>query len=261
MAKRLTILEASRLAGVDPPVGTDVRQMSRVEFDRLSEERHWPRGDYDARRGLAEVVAEPTAPHEWRAGQVDVFVSGLVGERMSLMGALRIEWRGSVLEPDACFYFTPRLAPAGSPRGDEPGLEPAVEAVVAPGFEEACRPEEGHAAPPLVVEINRCSSPARAAEKRADYLEMGVQEIWTWRPRDGATIYRRGEDGEEETVRESGVLPGVSREDLEELWAGAEWHERARQCAAVVRLVRERARGAVEGRVATPPEARGDRDG
>ena len=267
MAERPTIPEASRAAGVEPPVGTEVRKMSRVEFDRLSEERHWPRGDYDARRGLAEVVAEPTLPHESRAGGAARFVDRLCGERAVLTGALRIEWRGSVLEPDASFYFAPGPerggAPTGAPTGagDEPGLEPAARALVAPGFDEACCPEEGHAPPPLVVEINRCSSPARAAEKRADYLEMGVQEIWTWRPRDGASIYRRGADGEAETVGESGVLPGVTREDLEELRAPADWGDTGRRCAAVVRTVRERAGVGVRSRIATPGEGGGGEDG
>ena len=248
MAERRTILEACRAVGVEPPVGTDVRRMSRVEFDRLAEERHWPRGDYDARRGLAEVVAEPTLAHEWRADETRVFVRALLRERVILTGALRIEWRGSVLEPDASFYFTSCVEYAADAPEDEPGLEPAAEAVVAPGFAEACRPEEGHAPPPLVVEINRSSSPARAAEKRADYLEMGVQEIWTWRPRVGATIYRRGKDGGAEVVPESGAIPGVTREDLEELWADAGWDETARQCAAVIRRVLERAGAVRSGR-------------
>ena len=260
MAERPTILEASRAAGVEPPVGTEVRKMSRVEFDRLSEERHWPRGDYDARRGLAEVVAEPSLPHELRAGRVDLFLYELLGERVVLTRALRIEWRGSVLEPDASFYFLP--GPAASPAGpdDEPRLEPAPRAVVAPGFAEVCCPEEGHAPPPLLVEINRSSNPARAAEKRADYFEMGVQEIWTWRPRDRATIYRRGKDGETEIVPESGILPGVTRADLEALWVDTEWGGSGRRPAAVARRVLERT-GAVEGRVAAPEAAREDEDG
>ena len=248
MAERRTIPEASRAAGVEPPVGTEVRKMSRVEFDRLAEERHWPRGDYDARRGLAEVVAEPMLAHEWRADETRVFVRGLLGERVVLTGALRIEWRGSVLEPDASFYFTPGFEATDDGPAAERGLEPAAEAVVEAGFAEACRPEEGHVPPPVVVEINRSSSPARAAEKRADYLEMGVQEIWTWRPRDGATIYRRGPDGGAEIVPESGALPGVTRADLEELWADAEWGESGRQCAAVIRRVLERAGAVRSGR-------------
>ena len=226
-------------AGGAPPVGTEVRKMSRPEFDRLAEERHWPRGDYDARRGVAEVVA-PILRHEWRVGEAHRFVHRLCGERVILTGALRIEWRGSVPEPDSSFCFLPRRDASGAGSEDWPGLEPAPRAVVAPGFEEACGPEDGHAPLPLLVEINRCSSPARAAEKRADTLEMGVQEIWTWRPREDATIYRRGGDGAEETVRESGVLPGVSREDLEELRAEAEWGESGRRCSAIVRRILER---------------------
>ena len=239
MAERRTIPETSRAAGVAPPVGTEVRRRSRPEFDRLAGERHWPRGDYDARRGVAEVVA-PILRHEWRVGEAHRFVHRLCGERVILTGALRIEWCGSVLEPDASFYFASCVERADGAPEDEPRLEPAPRAVVAPGFTEACCPEDGHAPPPLLVEINRCSSPARAAEKRADYLEMGVQEIWTWRPRDGAAIHRRGGDEAEETVRDSGVLPGVSREDLEELWAEAEWGESGRRCSAIVRRILER---------------------
>ena len=246
MARRPTIRETrretSRAAGVEPPVGTEVRKMSRVQFDRLSEERHWPRGDYDARRGVAEVVAEGMPAHERRAVRADLFVDALLGERVEPARSLRIEWRGSVLEPDGSFYF---FAADDGP-DDEPGLEPAIEAVVAPGFgdEEACQPEKGHAPPPLVVEINRSSSPVRAAEKRGDYLDMGVQEIWVWRPRDGASIYRRGTDGRPERVPESGVIPGVTGDDLAVLWAHAEWGETARPRKAAVRRVRARRRNA-----------------
>ena len=250
--------EASRAAGVAPPRGTAVRRMSRVQFDRLSEERHWPRGDYDARRGVAEVVAEPTFAHEWRAGEVGFFVFALLGERVVPAGAIRIEWRGSVMEPDASFYF---LASGAGP-GSESCLEPGVEAAAAPGFgaDDSCRPEQGQAPPPLVVEINRSSSPARAAEKRRDYLEMGVQEIWVWRPRGGASIYRRGEGGRAETVPESRMLPGVTREDLEALWTEAAWGESGRQRAAVIRRVRERV-GALVSRAGTPGGAPEDEDG
>ena len=88
------------------------------------------------------------------------------------------------------------------------------------------------------------NSPARAAEKRGDYLEMGVQEVWDWRPRDGASIYRRGNDGRPEAVPESAVIPGVTREDLDALWTSPEWVESGRQRAAVIRRVRERGRTA-----------------
>ena len=256
MAERPTIGGTDGAAGVAPPRGTAVRKMSRVQFDRLSEERHWPRGDYDARRGVAEFVAEPTPAHEWRGWEMGMFLRALLGERVAPAGALTIEWRGSVLEPDSSFYF---VAPGADP-GFESGLEPAAEAVFAPdyGEDEPCRPERGHAPPPLVVEINRSSSPARAAEKRRDYLEMGVQEIWVWRPSDGASIYRRGRNGEARAAPESGVLPGVTCEDLEELWANARWGVTGRQCAAVVRRVRERAGGSGGGTPGATPE---DEDG
>ena len=246
MAERPTIGGTGGAAGVAPPRGTAVRKMSRVQFDRLSEERHWPRGDYDARRGLAEVVAEGMPAHERRAEEVRLFVYDLLGGRVVPTGPLRIEWRGSALESDASFYFLP----ADDRPGEEPGLEPAVEAVVVPdyGDDEACQPQKGHTPPPLVVEINRSSSPARAAEKRRDYLEMGVREIWVWRPRDGASIYRRGTDGRAETVSESGVLPGVTRNDLQSLWAYAEWAESPRRRGEVVRRVRERASAVASGR-------------
>lgn len=240
MAEWRTILEACRMAGVAPPVGTEARQMSRVEFDRLSEERHRPRGDSDARRGLAEGVARPTLAHEWRADETRVFARALLRERVNLTGALQIEWRGSAPEPDASFYSTSCVGYADDAPEDEPGLEPAAEVVVAPGFAEACRAEEGLAPPPPVVDIDRGSSPARAAEKCADSLEMGVPEIWTWRPREGATTGRRRRDGAEETVPESGVLPGVRREDLEPLRADAGWGEGVRRRSAIVGRILER---------------------
>ena len=205
------------------PAGTAVYRMSRTDFDVRCDEDFWKRGDYDARRGLAEVVEAPLLGHEWRAFEVAALVLAVCGDRVRGTGALRIEWRGSILEPDASFYFAP-LSDLGYTD------------------DENCRPELGHRPPGLVVEINRSSSPARAAEKRGDYFDMGVREVWTWRPKDGATIYRRSPDGLLSSFSESAVVPGVKREDLDELWTEAPWSETPRRRSAVVRRVRGRRR-------------------
>lgn len=207
-------------SGVRRLRATKVRRMTRARFDRLAGEFAWPRGDYDARRGLAEVVAEPLMAHEGRAERALLLLRDLFGDRMESAGALRIEWRGSVLEPDKAFYFD--LPPDG------------------PGFpwEAPCRPELGHLPPPLVVEIDRSAHPARAAEKRGDYFEMGVREVWVWTPNRGAALYCPGADGGIESVSASGVVPGLTRGDLEELWGGGKWGEGAKRRVRVARRIR-----------------------
>ena len=205
---------------VAPPAGTVAYRMSRTDFEVRCDEDFWKRGDYDARRGLAEVVESPLLGHEWRGGEATLFVGFVCGAEVAPTGALRIEWRGSILEPDASFYFAP-LSDLGY------------------ADDENCRPELGHRPPALAVEINRSSSPARAAEKRGDYFDMGVREVWTWRPKEGATIYRRSADGSPSSVPESAVVPGVRREDLEELWSDPRSEAPARR-AVIVRRVRGR---------------------
>ena len=198
-----------------------VYRMSRTDFEVRCGEDSWKRGDYDARRGLAEVVETPLFGHEWRAAEARESVSRLCAEQVEFTGALRIEWQGSILEPDTSFYFAPNLH---SGHGDD----------------EVCRPESGHRPPALVVEINRSSNPARAAEKRRDYFDLGVREVRTWRPGEGASIYRRGDDGYPETAEESAEVPGVTLADLEELRAAARPGERAPRRPVIVRRIRER---------------------
>ena len=207
-----------------PPAGTVAYRMSRTDFEVRCDEDFWKRGDYDARRGLAEVVETPLLGHEWRGVETSIFVSLVCGGRVQGTGALRIEWRGSILEPDASFYFAP-LSDIGYTD------------------DENCRPELGHRPPALAVEINRSSSPARAAEKRGDYFDMGVREVWTWRPKEGATIYRRSADGSPSSVPESAVVPGVSREDLEELWSDPRSEAPARRAVIVRRVSGQRGAG------------------
>ena len=207
-----------------PPAGMAAYRMSRTDFDVRCDEEFWKRGDYDARRGLAEVVETPLLGHEWRGVEATALVLAVCGDRVRGTGALRIEWRGSILEPDASFYFAP-LSDIGY------------------SDDENCQPELGHRPPALAVEINRSSSPARAAEKRMDYFDMGVEEVWTWRPKEGARIYRQTADGSPSSVPESSVVPGVKREDLDELWADAPWSETLRHRSTVVRRIRRR-RGA-----------------
>ena len=211
-------------ASARPARGATVRRMTRAEFDRSASRFAWPRGDYDARRGLAEVVAEPMLGHDSRARLAYDLVRTVCGARAYGAGALRIEWRGSVLEPDESFYFF------------DPGVELGF------GFDEACRPERGHLPPPLVVEIDRNSPPARAAEKRGDYFDLGVREIWAWTPTGGAAIYRRrsgarAESVAESPIPESKVVPGVHREDLEELWAAGDWVAQGERRSSVARRV------------------------
>lgn len=211
-------------ASARPARGARVRRMTRAEFDRSAGRYAWPRGDYDARRGLAEVVAEPMLGHDSRARLAYDLVRSVCGARAYGAGALRIEWRGSVLEPDESFYFF------------DPGVELGF------GFDQACCPERGHLPPPLVVEIDRSSPPARAAEKRGDYFDLGVREVWAWTPTDGAAIYRRRSGAEAESVTgspvpESEVVPGVHSEDLEELWAAGDWVAQGERRSSVARRV------------------------
>ena len=206
------------------PAGTMVYRMSRTDFDVRCDEDIWKRGDYDARRGLAEVVETPLLGHEWRGVEVTALVLAVCGARVRGTGALRIEWRGSILEPDASFYFAPHL---GGGNGDD----------------ENCRPELGHRPPALVVEINRSTGPARAAEKRGDYFDMGVREVWTWRPKEGAAIYRRAEGGPPLSASSSVVVPGLVRGDLALLWEDHAPEETFRRRAEVASRVRSR-RGA-----------------
>ena len=210
-----------RNRGEWPPPGTAGYRMNRTDFDLRCDEEFWKRGDYDARRGLAEVVETPLLGHEWRAAETILLVDGIGGVGVRPTGALKIEWRGSILEPDESFYFGP-FSDIGY------------------SDDENCQPELGHRPPALVVEINRSSSPARAAEKQQDYFDLGVREVWTWRPRDGAVIYRPSAEGPPRPSAESGILPGVVREDLDELWAEVPWSETPGVRSAVVRRVRER---------------------
>lgn len=210
---------------VGPARGVKGRRMTRAEFDRRASRFAWPRGDYDARRGLAEVVAEPMLGRDSRARLAYDLVRAVCGDRAYGAGALRIEWRGSVLEPDESFYFF------------DPGVELGF------GFDEACCPERGHRPPPLVVEIDRSSPPARAAEKRGDYFDSGVREVWAWTPAGGAAIHRRRPGAEAESVPASEVVPGVHREDLEELWAAADWVAQGERRSSVARRVLARLAG------------------
>ena len=100
-----------RNRGEWPPRGTAVYRMSRTDFDLRCDEEFWKRGDYDARRGLAEVVETPLLGHEWRAAETALLVDGICGVGFRPTGALKIEWRGSILEPDASFYFRAAFGP------------------------------------------------------------------------------------------------------------------------------------------------------
>ena len=202
------------------PSGVEVRSLSRDEYERLSEEGAWKRGHYDGRRGRAEVVAEPTRAHEWRACEVAPLIYALrdpAGRRVGMpCGAMRIDWRGSIYEADATFYLDDDAARWACASGDAP-----------------CRPEDGDPPPRIVVEIDRTTAPGRAAERRRDYLAMGVGEVWSWTPRGGAAIHVPGPDRRPVAAEESTAIPGLARQDLDRLWSTPDWRERDRLITAI----------------------------
>lgn len=172
--------------------------------------------------------------HESRGRQAYDLVADLAGARVRPAGSLRIEWRGSVLEPDECFYF-----------GDPPAAD--SEAPFGFGEDEACAPERGHAPPGLVVEINRSSRPARAAEKRGGYFEIGVEEVWARTPENGARIYRLRPDSTTGAACEkSAAVPGVPRADLDWMRAASRWSDRRRRREETARCIAARAKAGAD---------------
>lgn len=202
------------------PSGVEVRSLSRDEYERLSEEGAWKRGHYDGRRGRAEVVAEPTRAHEWRACEVAPLIYALrdsAGRRVGMpCGAMRIDWRGSSYEPDASFYLDDDDARWACASGDAP-----------------CRPDDDDPPPRIVVEVDRTTAPGRAAERRRDYLAMGVGEVWSWTPRGGAAIHVPGPDRRPVAAEESTAIRGLARQDLDRLWSTPDWRERDRLITAI----------------------------
>ena len=202
------------------PSGVEVRSLSRTDYERLSEEGAWKRGHYDGRRGRAEVVAEPRLAHEWRAWEVAPLIQALrdsAGRRVGMpCGAMRIDWRGSSYEADASFYLDDAAARWACASGDAP-----------------CRPDDGDPPPRIVVEVDRTTAPGRAAERRRDYLAMGVGEVWSWTPRRGAAIHVPGPDRRPVAAEESTAIRGLARQDLDRLWSTPDWRERDRLITAI----------------------------
>lgn len=198
--------------------------MSRADYDRLSEDGAWKRGHYDGRRGLAEVVAEPRLSHEWRAWEVGLLIDRLrdpAGRRFGMpCGAMRIDWRGSSYEADASFY-----------------LDAADARRVCASDAPACRPEDGDPPPQIAVEIDRTTAPGRAAERRRDYLEMGIVEIWSCTLRGGAAIHVPEPNRQPVATEDSGVIPGLTRLDLDRLWSTTDWLARDRLLGAIAACV------------------------
>ena len=201
------------------PSGVEVRPLSPSEYERLSEEGAWKRGHYDGRRGRAEVVSEPKLAHEWRAWAVAPLIQALrdsAGRGVGMpCGAMRIDWRGSSYEADASFY-----------------LDDDARWACASG-DASCRPDDGDPPPGIVVEIDRTTAPGRAAERRRDYLAMGVGEVWSWTPRRGAAVHVPGPDRRPVAAERSIALPGLVRQDLDRLWSTPDWRERDRLITAV----------------------------
>ena len=78
-----------------------------------------------------------------------------------------------------------------------------------------------------------CCAPDRAAERRRDYLAMGVGEVWSWTPRGGAAIHVPGPDRRPVAAEESTAIRGLVRQDLDRLWSTPDWRERDRLITAI----------------------------
>ena len=216
--------------GLDAPFRIEVA-MTRELFDRLTAHDDAPRCRYDERVGIAEFVSEPGFAHEEPAAEVtgffyrlsDVLAEGGHVASWRFSGALRLLSDDGAFEADASFYLDPTAARAvGQVEGYldvRTGLPP----------------------PTLVVEIDRSR---RSRHKLAPYFRMGVEEIWTnhrldravvWRPDAGAAAGCR-------PAEESGVCPGLSRADLDRLFARGGPAAQARFSRTLARRVADRLR-------------------
>ena len=199
--------EPAPAGGPDAPVRIEVA-MSRQLFDRLTGHDEAPRCRYDEHVRIAEFVAEPGVVHEEPAAEVTGFfyrLSDALAERGRVVswrytGALRLLSDDGAFEADASFYLDAEAARAlGQVEGYvdvRTGLPP----------------------PTLVVEIDRSR---RSRHKLRPYFRMGVEEVWTNHRLDRATIWTA--DAEAATlcrlVEESAVCPGLTRADLDRLFA------------------------------------------
>ena len=217
--------EPAPAGGPDAPVRIEV-PMPRELFDRLTGHDDAPRCRYDEHTGLAEFVAEPGFAHEEPAVAVSQFFSRLqdalvdrgVVVSWRFTGALRLLSDDGAFEADASFYLDAAAARAvGRVEGYldvRTGLPP----------------------PSLVVEIDRSR---RSRHKLAPYFRMGVEEVWTNHRLDRAVIWRpdAGAAAGCRPAEESGVCPGLTRADLDRLFARGSPAAQARFSRGLARRV------------------------
>ncbi|MCY4076070.1 MAG: Uma2 family endonuclease [Acidobacteria bacterium] len=213
----------------DAPVRVEVA-MPRALFDRLTGHDDAPRCRYDEHTGLAEFVAQPGFAHEgpaWQIGQLFVRIADALAERghdvaWQHAGALRLLSDDGAFEPDAGFYL-------------DPTAERAVRRVE--GYLDV---RNGLPPPDLVVEVDRSR---RSRHKLAPYFRMGVREAWTWDRKEGAGLWRPdpAESVGFRAVPESGLCPGLTRDDVDRLCArGVPAIERAQVSRRLARRIAAR---------------------
>ncbi len=199
--------ETASSGGTDAPFRIEVA-MPRDLFDRLTDHDDAPRCRYDERTGLAEFVAVPDFTHEEQTVAAGMFV-GRLGDALAdrgldvswrFAGALRVLSDDGAFEGDASFYLDAAAARAVG----------RVE-----GYVDV---RKGLPPPTLVVEIDRSR---RSCHKLGPYFRMGVAEVWTNHRVDGAVIWRpdAGTAAGCRLAEGSGVYPGLTRADLDRLFA------------------------------------------
>ena len=222
--------EPAPAGGPDAPVRIEVA-MPRDLFDRLTDHDDAPRCRYDELTGLAEFVAEPGFAHEGPASRITQLFALIAyelaheGREVSWApaGALRLLSDDGAFEADASFYL-------------DPEAERAVREVE--GYLDV---RTGLPPPDVVVEIDRSR---RSRHKLAPYFRMGVEEVWTNHRLDRAVIWRpdAGAAAACRPAEESGVCPGLTRADLDRLFARGSPSAQAEFSRALARRVADRLR-------------------
>ena len=222
---RRSVTEPVPAGGTDAPVRIEVA-MPRGLFDRLTEHDDAPRCRYDEHTGLAEFVAEPGVAHEEPTVAVSQFFGRLedaLADRGLVVswrftGALRLLSDDGAFEADASFYLD--AATARAVRHVEGYVDMRT----------------GLPPPTLAVEIDRSR---RSRHKLGPYFRMGVEEVWTNHRLDRAVIWRpdAGVAAGCRPVEESGVCPGLTRADLDTLFAPGSSSARARFSRILARRV------------------------
>jgi Uma2 family endonuclease len=182
--------------------------MPRDLYDRLTAHDDAPRCRYDMATGRAEFVAEPGVGHERRAAAISGLFSRIehlledAGHQSGLLitAATRLLSDDGAFEPDASLVLDP------------------VKAQCVAKFEGYLDLRKDHPMPDLVVEIDRS---VNSSHKLMPYFRMGVREVWTWSRLDGVHVWVTDPESARQ-FRESSqsrVLPGLHRDDLDELLA------------------------------------------